>query len=65
MTTLKADIEQFALNRSESDLRIAIGELVKKVFSSNNCNSKAVPIHDAEQHKVGMFVSEDVFQNPT
>jgi hypothetical protein len=63
MATLKAEIEQFALNRSESELRIAIGELVKKVFSKNGV-SKAVPIHDADDRKVGLLVTEDTLQNP-
>jgi hypothetical protein len=51
------------MNRSESDLRIAIGELVKKVFCRQD-DSKAVPILDADDCKVGMFVSEDTMRNP-
>ncbi len=35
MSTLKADIDQFISNRSESDLKIAIGELAKKILPKN------------------------------
>src|SRR5258708_366763 len=63
MTNVKAEIEQFAMNRSESDLRIAIGELMKRVLRSNGI-ARSMPIHDADDRKLGLFVPEGALQNP-
>lgn len=62
MNSLKAEVERFAAGRSESDLRIVAGEILK--LCGKNGTSQAIPIRDADDQDLGIFLSGQTIEKP-
>jgi hypothetical protein len=63
MNNLASEVGRLVENCSEDDVKIAIGELVKKLIPANG-SSNGIRIHDAQNKALGLFVPEQAIANP-
>lgn len=61
--TLKDEINEFANRHSESDLKLAISELVKRILPKNGSRT-AIQIRDGSDKTVGVLLTDEVILNP-